>query len=193
MYHVLLFRFDIYRAAFPWLQSGRSDRVKRAATEEGPPCIEVGFDGFACINEHKTCCTPRILSRALANAFSIQSQCDEGHPACRNCQKSKRECLGYDPIFKPQPGPAAIQPSTSSAPSMYHTPPAPYAPPPPQGYTTAAYGAPIFETENASSDVSQTNTIDPALEDGQQKDNGNGDPQSGPDQARKGEAASCWS
>ncbi|KAF4549543.1 Fungal Zn(2)-Cys(6) binuclear cluster domain-containing protein 18 [Elsinoe fawcettii] len=27
-------------------------------------------------------------------------KCDEGHPACRNCVKSKRECLGYDPIFK---------------------------------------------------------------------------------------------
>ncbi|TVY68682.1 putative transcriptional regulatory protein [Lachnellula suecica] len=43
-------------------------------------------------------------------------KCDEAHPACRNCQKSKRECLGYDPIFKPQPGPANIQPSPSSAP-----------------------------------------------------------------------------
>ncbi|KAK6594306.1 hypothetical protein H4I95_10818 [Botrytis cinerea] len=45
-------------------------------------------------------------------------KCDEQHPACRNCQKSKRECLGYDPIFKQQPGPAAIQPAPSSAPSQ---------------------------------------------------------------------------
>lgn len=45
-------------------------------------------------------------------------KCDEQHPACRNCQKSKRECLGYDPIFKQAPGPAAIQPAPSSAPSM---------------------------------------------------------------------------
>ncbi|KAG4417343.1 hypothetical protein IFR04_009484 [Cadophora malorum] len=45
-------------------------------------------------------------------------KCDEQHPACRNCQKSKRECLGYDPIFKQQPGPAAIQPAPSSAPSL---------------------------------------------------------------------------
>lgn len=44
-------------------------------------------------------------------------QCDEQHPACRNCQKSKRECLGYDPIFKQQTGPAIIQPAPSSAPS----------------------------------------------------------------------------
>ncbi|ELR08470.1 hypothetical protein GMDG_00534 [Pseudogymnoascus destructans 20631-21] len=43
-------------------------------------------------------------------------KCDEAHPACRNCQKSKRECLGYDPIFKQQPGPSPIQPAPSSAP-----------------------------------------------------------------------------
>ncbi|KAI1804936.1 hypothetical protein F4811DRAFT_561505 [Daldinia bambusicola] len=29
-------------------------------------------------------------------------KCDEQHPICKNCQKSKRECLGYDPIFKNQ-------------------------------------------------------------------------------------------
>lgn len=39
-------------------------------------------------------------------------------PACRNCQKSKRECAGYDPIFKQQQGPAAIQPAPSSAPQQ---------------------------------------------------------------------------
>ncbi|KAM3419126.1 hypothetical protein BST61_g5074 [Cercospora zeina] len=46
-------------------------------------------------------------------------KCDEGLPTCRNCQKSKRECLGYDPIFKQQPSPANIQP----APSAHNTPP----------------------------------------------------------------------
>lgn len=40
-------------------------------------------------------------------------QCDEAHPSCKNCAKSKRDCLGYDPIFKAQPGPAAIQPAPS--------------------------------------------------------------------------------
>ncbi|KAI0145544.1 hypothetical protein GGR57DRAFT_517040 [Xylariaceae sp. FL1272] len=29
-------------------------------------------------------------------------KCDEQHPTCKNCQKSKRECLGYDPVFKNQ-------------------------------------------------------------------------------------------
>ncbi|KAL9604512.1 MAG: hypothetical protein Q9219_000477 [cf. Caloplaca sp. 3 TL-2023] len=66
-------------------------------------------------------------------------KCDEHHPQCKNCQKSKRECLGYDPIFKSQPGPAAIQPAPSAAPSMQSTPAsAPPYPPPPQGYVPAS-------------------------------------------------------
>ncbi|CCF41311.1 negative acting factor [Colletotrichum higginsianum] len=40
--------------------------------------------------------------------------CDEAHPTCNNCKKSKRECLGYDPIFKQQPGPSAIQPAPNA-------------------------------------------------------------------------------
>ncbi|QDS74526.1 hypothetical protein FKW77_007484 [Venturia effusa] len=44
-------------------------------------------------------------------------KCDEQHPACRNCQKSKRECLGYDPIFKQQSGPQQLQPAPSASPS----------------------------------------------------------------------------
>ncbi|GJC80559.1 hypothetical protein ColLi_03397 [Colletotrichum liriopes] len=43
-----------------------------------------------------------------------QSSCDEAHPTCNNCKKSKRECLGYDPIFKQQPGPSAIQPAPNT-------------------------------------------------------------------------------
>ncbi|KAF2401383.1 hypothetical protein EJ06DRAFT_390107 [Trichodelitschia bisporula] len=53
-------------------------------------------------------------------------KCDEEHPTCRNCQKSKRECLGYDPIFKQQTGPQQLQPAPSASPSS--TPPTPAAP-----------------------------------------------------------------
>ncbi|KAI5276387.1 hypothetical protein E4T47_00739 [Aureobasidium subglaciale] len=53
-------------------------------------------------------------------------KCDEGHPACRNCQKSKRECLGYDPIFKSQTSPQTIQPAPG------HFPPLPQQQLPPQ-------------------------------------------------------------
>lgn len=46
-------------------------------------------------------------------------KCDEGHPTCKNCLKSKRDCMGYDPIFKSQPGgPTAIQPAPSGVSSM---------------------------------------------------------------------------
>ncbi|KAG5914745.1 hypothetical protein E4U42_000342 [Claviceps africana] len=44
--------------------------------------------------------------------------CDETHPTCNNCKKSKRECLGYDPIFRQQPGaqPAShIQPAPTAS------------------------------------------------------------------------------
>ncbi|SPO04096.1 uncharacterized protein DNG_06779 [Cephalotrichum gorgonifer] len=34
--------------------------------------------------------------------FRGPKKCDETHPTCNNCRKSKRECLGYDPIFKQQ-------------------------------------------------------------------------------------------
>ncbi|KAL2067064.1 hypothetical protein VTL71DRAFT_1488 [Oculimacula yallundae] len=104
-------------------------------------------------------------------------KCDEQHPACRNCQKSKRECLGYDPIFKQQPGPAAIQPAPSSAPSLggmlvpsnpygqqpqmhgvYGAPPAnmSYDPALSAGISTPGSGHPQYD---------YTNAIDPALAD----------------------------
>ncbi|KAF9873660.1 C6 finger domain-containing protein [Colletotrichum karsti] len=53
--------------------------------------------------------------------------CDEAHPTCNNCKKSKRECLGYDPIFKQQPGPSAIQPAPN-APQRISTPTIPSVP-----------------------------------------------------------------
>ncbi|KAF4466900.1 hypothetical protein FALBO_6259, partial [Fusarium albosuccineum] len=53
----------------------------------------------------------------------VSLTCDETHPTCNNCKKSKRECLGYDPIFRQQAGGQSssnIQP----APSSQRTPPA---------------------------------------------------------------------
>ncbi|KAL9606596.1 MAG: hypothetical protein Q9179_000250 [Wetmoreana sp. 5 TL-2023] len=91
-------------------------------------------------------------------------KCDEVHPACRNCQKSKRECLGYDPIFKPQPGPAAIQPAPSAAPSMQPTPAsAPPYPPPPQGYVAASsqsYTPPNLLTNTGSPNTASEQQFD---------------------------------
>ncbi len=83
------------------------------------------------------------LTRATKLTSTLSVQCDEAHPTCRNCQKSKRECLGYDPIFKQQPGPPQIQPAPSTAPSTTPTPAISAPPQPtysnvPQGYAPAA-------------------------------------------------------
>ncbi|KAF2731188.1 hypothetical protein EJ04DRAFT_15615 [Polyplosphaeria fusca] len=97
-------------------------------------------------------------------------KCDEAHPMCRNCQKSKRECLGYDPIFKQQPGPAQIQPAPNSTPHQAAVPaPAPpastpYSGPVPQGYapaTTTSYAPPV--TTSHPSHENFNSAIDPAL------------------------------
>ncbi|KAK8216529.1 hypothetical protein HDK77DRAFT_425224 [Phyllosticta capitalensis] len=105
-------------------------------------------------------------------------KCDEAHPTCRNCQKSKRECLGYDPIFKQQPGPAQIQPAPSAAPATTSTavtaapPPAPvnYPPHVPQGYAPAgaSYAPPPGHQASPPApgpdpSYELTSAIDPAL------------------------------
>ncbi|KAF2002915.1 hypothetical protein P154DRAFT_593408 [Amniculicola lignicola CBS 123094] len=97
-------------------------------------------------------------------------KCDEAHPICRNCQKSKRDCLGYDPIFKQQPGPAQIQPAPNSAPHQVSVPAsapptaaAPYSGQVPQGYAPAAstgYPPPAPVT---AAHHENFNAIDPAL------------------------------
>lgn len=102
-------------------------------------------------------------------------KCDEAHPACRNCQKSKRDCLGYDPIFKAQPGPTAIQPAPSASPSMSGTSATAPSYPPPHGYMpagsqsyppppSAGANSPHSSTEPYNNDYSAA--IDPALEAG---------------------------
>lgn len=110
-----------------------------------------------------------------------QPQCDEGVPTCRNCQKSKRECLGYDPIFKQQPSPANIQPAPSihpqtpsasaSAPPNYH-PSGQYGPPhayPGTGGTfMQAAGLPRAEHAHFDSHYGNGPSLDPALSSGDQ-------------------------
>jgi hypothetical protein len=99
-------------------------------------------------------------------------KCDEAHPVCRNCQKSKRECLGYDPIFKQQPGPTQIQPAPNSAPHQTSVPAsspptsAPYSGQVPQGYAPAAAGygpPPSAPGANPPHENFNNSAIDPAL------------------------------
>ncbi|RPA77905.1 hypothetical protein BJ508DRAFT_163139 [Ascobolus immersus RN42] len=49
-------------------------------------------------------------------------KCDEAHPTCNNCKKSKRECMGYDPVFKTTPGPVALQPAPTPAMDIQNIP-----------------------------------------------------------------------
>ncbi|KAJ5324544.1 transcriptional regulator family: Fungal Specific TF [Penicillium atrosanguineum] len=91
-------------------------------------------------------------------------KCDEGHPVCRNCVKSKRECLGYDPVFRPQAStPSAIAPNPPPSlvvnpqgppPVQSTTPSYPSAPP---GYMPASSQpfAPSLHSESPSTSTDQ--------------------------------------
>ena len=89
-------------------------------------------------------------------------QCDEGHPTCRNCQKSKRDCMGYDPIFKPQSGPPSIQSATQQYSPMSQPPPSSYPPSNSHTYSPAAYGAPLLDGDPPTSQP--LDDLDPTLD-----------------------------
>lgn len=94
-------------------------------------------------------------------------------PSCRNCQKSKRECQGYDPVFKNAPGPAPIQPAPSSAPAVSGIPTTahPYGAQP-HMLTGALYGtgsmaydqAAVIGANGASHPYDYNSAIDPSLD-----------------------------
>jgi hypothetical protein len=117
------------------------------------------------------CCPVRSIDPLKAANRKHHIQCDEGMPSCRNCQKSKRECQGYDPVFKNAPGPAAIQPAPSSSPAIgsIATTAHPYGNQPHllQG---SVYGAgnmaydPALNTSTTGQSYDYSSAIDPALE-----------------------------
>lgn len=86
---------------------------------------------------------------------------------CRNCVKSKRECLGYDPVFRPPPAPSAIQPAPNPSPSLVVNPQEPpsYSGAPP-GYVPAVSQslAPSLHSESPTTSNDYGTTVDPALE-----------------------------
>ncbi|KAL2809914.1 hypothetical protein BJX63DRAFT_434773 [Aspergillus granulosus] len=102
-------------------------------------------------------------------------KCDEGHPVCRNCVKSKRECMGYDPVFK-QPTPSAIQPAPNPQPSLVVNPqdpstsqpqsqPQPSYPAAPPGYVPASSQpfAPSQSPSTSNERYDYGTSIDPTL------------------------------
>ncbi|KAK4865016.1 hypothetical protein LT330_001639 [Penicillium expansum] len=94
-------------------------------------------------------------------------KCDEAHPVCRNCVKSKRECLGYDPVFRTQAStPSAIQPAPNPPPSLVVNPQGPSAssvpsypsyPSAPPGYMPASSQpfAPSLHSESPTASADQ--------------------------------------
>ncbi|KAG7108592.1 putative transcriptional regulatory protein C15D4.02 like [Verticillium longisporum] len=88
-------------------------------------------------------------------------KCDEAQPTCNNCKKSKRDCAGYDPIFKQQPGPSNIQPALNShhqsPPSVL---PSSYGPPP---SASTHFDSALNSPASAKADGYGT-AIDPALQ-----------------------------
>ncbi|PWW75696.1 hypothetical protein C7212DRAFT_344380 [Tuber magnatum] len=95
-------------------------------------------------------------------------KCDEAHPTCKNCAKSKRDCLGYDPIFKAQPGPAAIQPAPSTGGSTPQSTASLYSFSYPVSNSLGGQGCAQTNSTAASSPTSEVYeyqpVIDPALE-----------------------------
>ncbi|KAL2869874.1 putative C6 finger domain protein [Aspergillus lucknowensis] len=97
-------------------------------------------------------------------------KCDEGHPVCRNCVKSKRECLGYDPVFK-QPTPSSIQPAPNPQPSLVVNPQDPSSsqipsyPAAPPGYVPASSQAfaPSQSPSTSTERHDYSPSIDPSL------------------------------
>lgn len=82
--------------------------------------------------------------------------------------------MGYDPIFKPQPGPAQIQPAPNAAPHAASSPgpppptTAPYSAQVPQGYAPAATPGyppppPVSAPGHAPHENFNSSAIDPAL------------------------------
>lgn len=89
---------------------------------------------------------------------------------CRNCVKSKRECLGYDPVFKAPSTPSAIQPAPNPPPSLVVNPQDPPTyPGAPPGYVPAVSQpfAPSLQSESpapSSEQFDQGTTVDPSLQ-----------------------------
>ncbi|KAK3117499.1 hypothetical protein LTR53_001099 [Teratosphaeriaceae sp. CCFEE 6253] len=103
-------------------------------------------------------------------------KCDEGQPGCCNCFKSKRECLGYDPIFKPLNGPAPIQPApavgSAATPTDAKPPTTPQLPPhyPYQtSHNPPATGGPYGLIQSYDGSAEYATSLDPALGSGEHK------------------------
>ena len=84
---------------------------------------------------------------------------------CRNCVKSKRECLGYDPVFRPPPTPSTIQPAPNPSASLVVNPQDPSYSAAPPGYVPASsHPLTSHHSESPTTSTDYGATVDPALE-----------------------------
>ncbi|KAL6811171.1 hypothetical protein GGI42DRAFT_211471 [Trichoderma sp. SZMC 28013] len=91
-------------------------------------------------------------------------KCDETHPTCNNCRKSKRECLGYDPIFRQQPGTptsSSVQPVSNSL-SQPAEPSGSVGPPTPRLVNSYGSQSPMLPSGYATSSNPGTPSIPPS-------------------------------
>lgn len=183
---------EIGSPAFPgWkLQPEQSDRICSALhCSRQAVCFSISTSTTHHILPHATDIVSHILIQLpIPSDLVLYLQCDEAHPTCNNCKKSKRECLGYDPIFKPQPTPQShpppvrIQPAPSPT-TNNHTPsvtsahaspstaqpssplPLPYqAPPIPSSYAPPVEAPPPSTAPKTEAGYGYSTTaIDPAL------------------------------
>jgi hypothetical protein len=92
------------------------------------------------------------------NGFGAD-QCDETHPTCNNCKKSKRDCLGYDPVFnRSQPGPGQSTSPLATTHPLIGPGGVVQASPASQPTTPSAASAPINLPSSATAGPRQTAT-----------------------------------
>jgi hypothetical protein len=86
-------------------------------------------------------------------------KCDETHPTCNNCKKSKRDCLGYDPVFnRSQPGPGQSTSPLATTHPLIGPGGVVQASPASQPTTPSAASAPINLPSSATAGPRQTAT-----------------------------------
>ncbi|KAK6076341.1 negative acting factor [Seiridium cupressi] len=103
------------RASEPWSDVERGDAHERSSHHSAATAATATATATAI---------RRLRESRHRDPTQLHDSCDEQHPVCKNCQKSKRECLGYDPIFKQQQQPSTnIQPAPTSAGGTHPAPP----------------------------------------------------------------------
>ncbi|PMD62230.1 uncharacterized protein K444DRAFT_627194 [Hyaloscypha bicolor E] len=83
----------------------------------------LGADGFIVLTwveriERETVEIERGGENRRPFSTGRYNKCNEEYPACYKCQKSKHKYLGYNTLFKVQPGPIAIRLVPSIVPSQ---------------------------------------------------------------------------